>query len=1106
MSLQLDIPSRCDVCGEQSEPGGRLCASCGALLSSSGVTSLEVHLRRRPAGEVPEATVNGLAQALRITRVLALALCATGLDTLERVQAATAAEIASISGITRARAVRITAAARRAAPIPTVAPRDVGGLWECPACACPTAIWSETCLDCGLPFAPEDIPAAGRESLEHLKAEGVASFLITKLLHHLDNAHLWYAHALALDAEGRPREAVASVDAALFRDPTLRRGQLLRLRLLGSIGALPEAARSAYHVLETIEATACRRCLGDVPRAAAACPSCRAPFARTQSGYDETVLPTPVRPLVSVLPHPNARVPQRPQRVLAERSFPTVELEAVRRGLGEPRGLVNGRGRVNGLLDRRGFVNGGRIHTLRLPARTLRVRLGAVGAAAFLAFVTFNLAFGPFGPPTGITVDGTFADWTAKGISPFEDIEPATRSSLNLRFYATHFTMSHLYLRVETDGALFSDADGLDTVHALLDVDADPSTGYRYDGLGADYRMSVAGGSNEAARAGFYRFDGTDREDWNGWRFAETPTWAYSRNGLEIDIPTWTLEGFSPHYMASFLIEGNDEDDRSSSRLQIGQGPAAVEASLAPSATVVLPGTRMATLALRLAGKGEARVETVSLGVEGAASVAIQDLPVVLTEASPTAVLPILVTSTAGAVAGETISVNVTSVEATAPVTLRGNRVAAYVLAAATSKRIDGLFADWAGETLPLPSNPASNPDVDLVASGSSSGPGGTFLYAKVAGELLHGHGLPQVDHLEGRSSPVSPNASGLLPVRRSAEDRLTVFLDVDPGNGTGEAGWIEADWRLEVLGRGGRPTQTRAFAWTGSAWTESAAGMQVAAAGGEIELRLGIPSTPGAEAYLDLRDWRGEGERTSAFATRGSGPTQPLAVNPPSWPLLWRFLGPDDIEFVPDHVEILGTAFESDLEYFYLRVVLREEFPWFDGATYWFYLDLNGDGDNDLLIEEVSGGGYLCLFQWDIVFGWWGVTDPWGFLCDDWASLDDTDVGHGAREVSSCYPGRGCIDFALERVNFGVVTRNAYITAATLDFNDYWMGGDVERNPTDFTPLPCDYWLPSDCTGPIQVPELDLLLPVLPLLLLPGFLGRRRGRPRRLPARGEQK
>lgn len=1104
MSLQLDSPLLCAVCGERPEPGSYVCPSCGALLASREVPAQEPRLKRRPAGEVTEDAVNALAHALGVTRVLALALCTHGLDTLERVQAATAGEIARISGITRARAVRIAAAARRAAPTPTLQSRDVGGLWECPVCACPTALWSDACLDCGLPFAPEDIPSADRQSLEPLRAEGIAAFLTTKLLHHLDNAPLWYAHALALEAEGRPREAVASVEAALFRDPSLRRGQLLRLRLLGSVGALPEAARSAFHVLESIEASACRRCLGEVPRGEDSCPSCRAPFART-SGTDTAFLPTPAPPLVSMLPRPMGPVPRRPQRVVAERALPTIELESVRRGLGEPRGLVNGRGRVNGLLDRRGFVNGGRIHTLRLPVRTLRVRLGAVGAAAFLAFVSFNLAFGPFGPPTGITVDGTFADWTAKGIRPFEDTEPATRASLNLQAYATHYTMSHLYLRVETEGALFSDPDGLDTVHAFLDADADPGTGYRYDGLGADYRMSVAGGSNEVSHAALYRFGGQDREDWNGWRFAEAPAFAHSRKGLEIDIPTWTVEGFSPHYLASFLIEGNDEDDRSASAVPIGQGPAAVEASLAPSATVVLPGTRLATLALRLAGTGEARVEEVSLGVEGAVSLTVQNLPVVLTAGSPNAVLPIIVTSTAGAVAGDTISFNVTGVTATAPLTLRGNRVAAYVGAVGTSKRIDGLFADWVGETTPLPSNPASNPDLDLVAAGSSSGSGATFLYAKVAGEVLHGRGLPHVDRLEARSSSAGPDASGMPPPRRSAEDRLTVLLDTDPGNGTGEIGWIEADWRLEVLGRGGRPTRTQAFAWTGSAWTESVAGVQVAAAGSEIEIRLGIPSAPGAEALIDLRDWKGEGERSSAFATRGGGTLQPLALNPPSWPVVWRPLGPDDNEGVPGEVEILATAFEDGMEYLYLRMVLREEFPQIAESTYWFYVDLDGDGDNDILVEELSDWGVVCLFQWDLVLGWWGVTDPF-VSCDDLDSIDDVDIGHAAREVWSCYLGRGCIDFALEKVAFSSTTRKTFITAATSEVNFLWMGGDLERNPTDTSILPCDYALPSDCTGPLQVPELDLLLPVLPLLLLAGLLRRRRGRSRRLPARGEKK
>src|SRR3989304_2417166 len=81
-------------------------------------------------------------------------------------------------------------------------------------------------------------------------------------------------------------------------------------------------------------------------------------------------------------------------------------------------GLVNGRGRVNGLLDRKGFINGSRVHALRLPTQEMRYRYGAVGAAAFLVLLSVNLAFGPFEPPTGMVVDGAFGDWTGEGIAP----------------------------------------------------------------------------------------------------------------------------------------------------------------------------------------------------------------------------------------------------------------------------------------------------------------------------------------------------------------------------------------------------------------------------------------------------------------------------------------------------------------------------------------------------------------------------------------------------------------------------------------------------------------------------------------------------------------
>ena len=1107
---------RCAQCGASVPSDAALCPECGAEIMGVLPPVPKPRAKRRLLGEYPPESVDRLVRALGIRRAHAEALCTAGFDTVDRVKAATPDDLGRIPGVGSRGAFQIATAAIRAPEFPSGAreapdPREE---CECPVCGCPTSLWRERCLDCGLPFAAEPVPAGTREEIERLRIGRLSGFFNGRILGRTDDALLWYARSLALQEEGHPREALASAEVAVNRAPGLRRAQVLRFRLLADLGPPARLAEVAQNLLESfrppmdflekaleedaaltalaeLDERACPHCGGEVLSGAAVCPACGSSLSEIPPQEPEVA--KAIDALEDQLRSLSVPVPPAPD---APRELQAPETTAMRRGLGEVNGLVNGQGRINGLLDHRGFINGSTVREARLPVRQLLPRYVAVAASLLLLFTTANLAFGPFEAGTGITVDASFGDWSAQGVVPFRAVHAASQPSLSLSAFAVHRVASHLYLWVEAEGRLLSDPTGLDTVYAFLDADGNPDTGYRILGLGADFRVGVIGGNSTVESSVLHDFEGADAEDWTGWMSLGPVGSAVAGRSLEIDVPLGPVGALSPDYLVAFLVEGND-GDWSASAVAVGDSPAAIRASLSRETTVVTVGTQFASLALSLAGGTEARVDDVLLDVLGPAGVQVQGLPLLLTSGSPAASLDLVVTSTTGAQPGDVVTVRVASVAATAPVTVEAGVAAAYLISPSTAKRVDGLFADWANDTAPSGGATPSNPDVDLEGQGASDEGGAFFVYAEVLGEALRGGRVPQVDQRTAPSTGQSgPAQSAGPPARRTAEDRLLVLVDVDPGGGTGARyDGIEPDWRVEVRGRGGKATASRAYSWGAGGWGEQAVPVAVAAFGSEVELRLGVPVGPDALVVIDLRDWQGAVDATMAFGTRGGtrgGTTpQPTASDPPSWPTSWNSLATDPDEGVSDTtLEILEVRAGESTEYLYFRLIVEGSPPVLTDNTWWVYLDLTADGDNDWVIEERPvGSGEVCSFAWG--GSSWGTGSPG---CDISESIGDSDVGSSVRVVGSCSGSNGCVDFALEKSDYSGLGATPKVTAADDATEDLSLEGNTNRNPTDTGGGACDDVNFDDCTAPLSVPEFtDLLVALAPALLVPLFLRRRR-------------
>jgi hypothetical protein len=77
-----------------------------------------------------------------------------------------------------------------------------------------------------------------------------------------------------------------------------------------------------------------------------------------------------------------------------------------------------------------------------------------------------------------------------------------------------------------------------DQVYILIDNDADPETGYYYEGLGADYMIHSCGLAGDAVQNDIFTFppSADNNNDWNSWTLVNTGNIATGRNKLEATI------------------------------------------------------------------------------------------------------------------------------------------------------------------------------------------------------------------------------------------------------------------------------------------------------------------------------------------------------------------------------------------------------------------------------------------------------------------------------------------------------------------------------------------------------------------------------------------
>src|SRR5437660_10109280 len=134
---------------------------------------------------------------------------------------------------------------------------------------------------------------------------------------------------------------------------------------------------------------------------------------------------------------------------------------------------------------------------------------------------------------------------------------------------------------------MLGDATEYDEVEFLIDADGNPSTGFAFDGIGADAVIEVFGGNHTVAGARMYSFPVDSEVNWSRRQAGASVQAAASTSGLEIKAATYDIDRFdrSLFRVAVYADDFRGASSRSLVPLSSAEGAVIVEAL--PLTTVI---------------------------------------------------------------------------------------------------------------------------------------------------------------------------------------------------------------------------------------------------------------------------------------------------------------------------------------------------------------------------------------------------------------------------------------------------------------------------------------------------------------------------------------
>ena len=630
----------------------------------------------------------------------------------------------------------------------------------------------------------------------------------------------------------------------------------------------------------------CPHCGAIVPRKFQKCPLCSTSFEKAEP---RAAVLTPEVEVSKVSPPDElaiarAEVGAEELKPIKERKLRAAKVTSVpvtaqtsARGLTNGVGQVNGLGKVNGtgVVNGKSFVNGtGISNGLGAPSKeSSRKRASFLTRWQFLAVLIaiviiipafIFLSYSDEGRE--FVVDGEFSDWDGAAI--YGTKIPSAKTTSNITEWAVATEESDLFLYFRTQAHMMSSPNA-ESYYLFVDSDGSNATGYVVESLGADYMLQLTGWDSEVNSTSLSEYSSSsDQYNWTAWTSIGPVSYSLDLARLEAGATLPVELGES----AKFLLVSKDSEDYGSVSYTAPLKGGLLIVRQAPSSDVVADG-----IISRLVS---APILRLNFTCEGAGGEVVDVNPSIfgapLSQQEPAFTLEI------GAYHEMTISVDTTSTTDGQPVLAEviasridssfscveviGPGASAYAGSPPPVITIDGAFADWAGRlSFDQDSGSSISLNVDIDEVGNLSNSQDSYFYVSVQGEMCGGTFVPTVVAKPSGGG----GGGGVIPIRRTAEDILNIYVDSDKSSSSGQVislntKQIGADQKIEVKGLWGRITSTKEYDYDGTNWVASYEPVKAAKDEKRIEISVDAVSLGGStdiDFIVETTSWKGRSD-----------------------------------------------------------------------------------------------------------------------------------------------------------------------------------------------------------------------------------------------------
>ncbi|MDH4124003.1 MAG: hypothetical protein OEV21_07995, partial [Thermoplasmata archaeon] len=540
-------------------------------------------------------------------------------------------------------------------------------------------------------------------------------------------------------------------------------------------------------------------------------------------------------------------------------------------------------GMVNGLKAKPGKAPlTGSLFTRKIGEKVAVWQIITVLVAAIVVLSTFFVILNQPTGPAAIAIDGDFSDWDGIANYDFSLLPAGTMQGVTSAKTCTY--ADKLLLFANLDDTLLTSAAGATALYFFVDVDADFMTGYYIANggckIGADWYAKLVKYQDESVISSTSAtFSATsDQNDWNGWSNALSFRWMLTGRQMEMSLSSNLMQSLDSPIVQIVAIK---DREYMSPPLSSKGTIIAIQNPLVSGQVITSASQSIMNLSVLLIGcPGNSWSVTPELLIQFGGSIPLEPMQVSdsgWSQREIAAEIPGLTTGN-----GYVCSVAILSDEFEGPVQILGNPAKGYYVSMPDNMAVDGLFADWTNKTV-IDQDPIiiNNPDINIQEFGAASEDQQHYFFVRVAGEMLGGSDVPE---LQIKSSP-GPPGPPTIRIELKGEDILEAYIDKDPGSSTGKmitAGnlTIFADYLVEIRGRNGiiETKYVKEWSSSSSAWVVIG-GLQAIVVGKAIEFSVGkslLGNLSDSETIFFATDWKDK----SDYSLVGDMLKDPFRVN----------------------------------------------------------------------------------------------------------------------------------------------------------------------------------------------------------------------------------